>query len=359
MDKLPINWSFALISLILITLTAGIIYTSYQITQNRQTTGSFAQESINDCVNGIQSVSILQNGQPLSNNAVLDDLNNLSCQIHVQGVTRADIGLVCAFQVGNQPWVIGCPNNPGDFYQEAPSGKPLTGDDVTTTFTKCTQGLLNPPPGYHSPQAGEPIQARAIRRVGTCTVDSPPIPWEQTGYYAEGTNFSLQQAALTPTPTQIPQSSTTPTPIPSTTPSIPVCSSDACSSCILNQRSDILPFYQSNGWDVSCNNQQAVVNNWCTIDVNGCNNLKNNECQSTCTAQTNCPRGNLGNLNCSLDGCINSLDLAIFIPAFGISTPQSIPQNQASPDLFEDNVSIVDSADFEILRQHYNTCLVN
>lgn len=192
----------------LIFLTASTIITSLLI-KNRLSLNPKAAILANDCVNGITEVAILQNGTALPENAIISNLSNLSCKIHVQGVTRADTALVCAFQVGDQPWVIGCPNSPGDFVQVAPPGQPITGNNVTTTFTKCSQNLLNPPAGYHSPQPGEAIQARAIRRVGSCTTDNPPIPWKQQGYYATGTNFSLLTAVL-PTSQPTSQPSTTP-----------------------------------------------------------------------------------------------------------------------------------------------------
>lgn len=78
-----------------------------------------------------------------------------------------------------------------------------------------------------------------------------------------------------------------PTPSPTPSPSLPpyvypVCSGNSCADCILNNRSDILPFYQQNGWDISCSNQVNIVNNWCGIDPNGCQNVKNTVCLSVC-----------------------------------------------------------------------------
>lgn len=52
----------------------------------------------------------------------------------------------------------------------------------------------------------------------------------------------------------------------------------ALSQCILNARSDILPFYQGNGWNTACWNRDAIVANWCGIDPAGCNALKNGSC---------------------------------------------------------------------------------
>ncbi|MBI2028821.1 hypothetical protein HYT02_00180, partial [Candidatus Gottesmanbacteria bacterium] len=201
----------------------------------------------------------------------------------------------------------------------------------------------------------EAIQARAIRRVGSCTVDEPPVPWEQQGYYAVGTNFSLQTALPSQNPTSSPttQPAVSPTVQPSTTPQIPVCASNQCNACILNNRTDILPFYQQNGWDTSCGNQDAIVNNWCGIDSGACNDLKSNECASVCqtTPPISCPRGNMGNLNCDSQGCINDQDLTIFRTYFGK------PGN--SGNFFSDQSSIIDTADYEILRQNFGTCSTN
>lgn len=357
-NRLPINWSFAGMALLFIVLAGSILYFAQNVSQNRQSATSQAAVLSNDCVNGIQTVTILKDGQPLTDGIVINDLNNLSCKIHVQGVTRADTALVCAFQVGSQAWVIGCPNSPGDFVQEAPPGQSLTGDDVTTTFTKCSQGLLNPPQGYHSPQPGEAIQARAIRRVFSCTTDAPPIPWEQQGYYATGTNFSLQTALPSQNPTTQPTNQ--PTIQPTATPTEPsqpnnpqVCSGNSCNDCILNNRKDILPYYRDKGgWDISCSNQTNIVNNWCGIDPTGCNNVKSNECASVCqTPPISCPRGNMGNLNCDSQGCINNEDLTIFRTYFG--------KPGAVGNFFNDVSTIIDTADYEILRQNFGTCSLN
>ncbi len=348
--RLPINWSFAIIALIFIVFSVSVIYFAQQTSQNQQRIESEAKIQANVCTNGIKTVIVLKDGQPLSDNTVIADLNNLSCQIHVQGVVRADIALVCAFQVGDQPWVIGCPNGTGDFTQTAPPGKPITGNDVTTTFTKCSKSLLNPPTGYYSPGPGEPIQARAIRRLGSCTTDSRPIPWQEPGYYVSGTNFSLQTGPAFITPSVSP----------TTTPAIKVCSPHQCSSCVLNNRSDILPFYESRGWDVSCENQQAIIDNWCTLDPTACNNLKSNECALSCQTANLCPRGELGNLNCSSDGCINQVDLTVFHPFLGKLPPSSDTiQNQHTPNLLNDQSTYIDTGDYEILRQHFESCTID
>lgn len=56
-----------------------------------------------------------------------------------------------------------------------------------------------------------------------------------------------------------------------------------CTQCILQQRTDILPFYQANGWDISCGNRNAIVNNWCTgLDPSACNSLRTGTCRSSC-----------------------------------------------------------------------------
>jgi len=56
-----------------------------------------------------------------------------------------------------------------------------------------------------------------------------------------------------------------------------------CTQCVLGLRSDILPFYQQNGWDTSCGNRNAIVTNWCGIDPGGCNAVKTGSaCRSSC-----------------------------------------------------------------------------
>lgn len=60
------------------------------------------------------------------------------------------------------------------------------------------------------------------------------------------------------------------------------CSGSSCTDCILNNRTDILPFYASNGWDTSCSNQVNIVNNWCNIDPSGCYSISTTTCSSQC-----------------------------------------------------------------------------
>lgn len=52
----------------------------------------------------------------------------------------------------------------------------------------------------------------------------------------------------------------------------------ALTQCILRARTDILPFYQGNGWNISCPNRDAIVANWCGIDPGACNALKAGTC---------------------------------------------------------------------------------
>ena len=56
-----------------------------------------------------------------------------------------------------------------------------------------------------------------------------------------------------------------------------------CAQCVLQNRPDILPFYEANGWDISCSNHQAIVDNWCSIDPAGCQQVKSGACASVCT----------------------------------------------------------------------------
>ncbi|MBI2028819.1 hypothetical protein HYT02_00170 [Candidatus Gottesmanbacteria bacterium] len=76
------------------------------------------------------------------------------------------------------------------------------------------------------------------------------------------------------------------------------------------------------------------------------------------TSTDPCPRGNLGNLNCDPKGCINNLDVDIFKKYFGrdLTTFNPLP-GESTPNLFNDDNNetfLVNTADFEILRQNYN-----
>ncbi|XXX81278.1 hypothetical protein WMF30_21190 [Sorangium sp. So ce134] len=68
----------------------------------------------------------------------------------------------------------------------------------------------------------------------------------------------------------------------------PPCGS-SCTQCVLQQRTDVLPFYQASGWDTSCGNRNALVTNWCGIDPGGCVTVKSSStCQASCIAQGSC-----------------------------------------------------------------------
>ena len=56
----------------------------------------------------------------------------------------------------------------------------------------------------------------------------------------------------------------------------------ACTHCILDERTDILPAFSSWGWDTSCGNRNAVVDEWCKIDPAGCSQVKTSRCSLKC-----------------------------------------------------------------------------
>jgi hypothetical protein len=55
-----------------------------------------------------------------------------------------------------------------------------------------------------------------------------------------------------------------------------------CSQCIFGNRSDLVPFYEQNGWSIQCNNLDNIINNWCGIDPAGCSGLKTGSCAAVC-----------------------------------------------------------------------------
>lgn len=57
----------------------------------------------------------------------------------------------------------------------------------------------------------------------------------------------------------------------------------SCSQCIFDARPDILPFYQMNGWNISCSNRDNILNNWCLgLDFTTCSRLKAGVCKVEC-----------------------------------------------------------------------------
>ncbi len=73
-----------------------------------------------------------------------------------------------------------------------------------------------------------------------------------------------------------------------------------------------------------------------------------------------CLRGNLGNLDCSNDGCIDTTDYELFRQYFGftVTALPSIPSGQLmhTPDLIVDNSNAIDTSDYEIIRSNFGTC---
>lgn len=70
-----------------------------------------------------------------------------------------------------------------------------------------------------------------------------------------------------------------------------------------------------------------------------------------------CIRGANGNLDCSLDGCIDTADFELFRQSFGKTTVElNISPTHHTPDLIVDSNNLVDTADYEILRANFGTC---
>jgi len=77
----------------------------------------------------------------------------------------------------------------------------------------------------------------------------------------------------------------------------------------------------------------------------------------TIIATPPCPRGDVGNLDCSVDGCIDTVDFELFRQSFGQDAGSLyIPDGQATPDMVVDAFNVVDTADYEILRGNFGTC---
>lgn len=58
-----------------------------------------------------------------------------------------------------------------------------------------------------------------------------------------------------------------------------------CEQCILNARHDVLTNYAQWGWNVSCSNLPAVVDDWCNnLDPAACNQLLAGQCAGSCSA---------------------------------------------------------------------------
>lgn len=66
------------------------------------------------------------------------------------------------------------------------------------------------------------------------------------------------------------------------TAAIEACGS-TCTECVLNTRTDLIPFYQQRNWDTSCTGHDAIVADWCTnLDPGACNAVESTTCSSAC-----------------------------------------------------------------------------
>lgn len=235
------------------------------------------------CIEGIQYVKIKKDGVYLNNGDVINDANNLECEARVTNVDRADKFLVCAFKI-NGAWPLDkCPSESGDYIQIYHDNQTLR--DVTTIFTKCSQTLPNL-------SAIQSLQAVAARFT---TNNQLQCRWDNPNQFVSGPTFYYQQTPLDPTNTTIPTNSITtpsPTSLPITTstvnPTPAACSGNSCTDCIINKGpSNLLEFYQQNGWDISCSNQTNIVNNWCTtVNPDHCLIIKSAVCASACNFPT-------------------------------------------------------------------------
>ncbi|KKS48012.1 hypothetical protein A3J20_06390 [Candidatus Gottesmanbacteria bacterium RIFCSPLOWO2_02_FULL_42_29] len=72
----------------------------------------------------------------------------------------------------------------------------------------------------------------------------------------------------------------------------------------------------------------------------------------------NCPAGDKGNLDCNIDGCIDTADYELFRQVFGSDVGSiNVPSGQHTPDLVQDSANMIDTADYEILRSNFGSCL--
>lgn len=70
-----------------------------------------------------------------------------------------------------------------------------------------------------------------------------------------------------------------------------------------------------------------------------------------------CPRGNMGNLDCSVNGCIGTSDFQLFREYFGASADNiTVPAGQHTPDLVNDDLRIINTADYEMFRSNFGSC---
>ncbi|MBN2444864.1 MAG: discoidin domain-containing protein [Spirochaetales bacterium] len=70
------------------------------------------------------------------------------------------------------------------------------------------------------------------------------------------------------------------TPAPTVSPA-----AQTCAECVFAHRPDILPFYESNGWNINPSNWDAILANWCGIDPAGCETAKA-QCGTRCSGST-------------------------------------------------------------------------
>lgn len=107
---------------------------------------------------------------------------------------------------------------------------------------------------------------------------------------------------------------------------------------------DTLIFDRNDSQVVDKSGPQLLVNySDTTVSVNG----------STAV----CSRGEMGNLNCSIDGCVDTADFELFNQDFGKTIAElNIVSGNRTPDLVTDVNNMIDTADYEILRANFGSC---
>lgn len=111
----------------------------------------------------------------------------------------------------------------------------------------------------------------------------------------------------------------------------------------VSDAADTLIFDRNDSQVVDKSGPQLLVNYYdATVSVNG---------------PSACVRGEMGNLNCSIDGCVDTADFELFNQDFGKTTAElNIVSGSHTPDLVTDANNMIDTADYEILRANFGSC---
>jgi len=229
-----------------------------------------------------------------------------------------------------------------------PTNTPTPTNTPMPTSTPTATPTITPTPTLTMTPTPTPLPTNTSTPTPTITLSPTLTPTLTPTYTPTPTSTLIPTPTGTPMPTTTPLPTYTPTPFPTATPTLsPTPLSTPTTS------PTVTPSLTKTPTPTSFTNTPTVT----PIESP---TLTPTIIPSVTPTPEVCPRGSLGNLDCSPDGCIDTADFELFRQDFGKSaTELNIPSNHHTPDLWVDNNNQIDTADYEIFRANFGTCIIS